>query len=67
MEYAHTKHAGCVFEVKDRPDGTFWLTLSIDGPGIGIRGNGFIGLEFRRKLTMREADDFAAMLNREIN
>jgi hypothetical protein len=66
MEKAKTERARCVFEVKDTADGGFWVMLNIDRPGIGLPSDGFLGFEFRQKMTMKEADDFGALLNRTL-
>jgi hypothetical protein len=62
MTKTTTERTGCFFETKDGDDGTFWITVSFDKPGLPTIGNGFIGFEFRKKMTVKEADDFSRLL-----
>ena len=66
MTEGHTDVTDCLFEVKDRSDGTFWIMVNPYKPGLPILENGFIGFEFREKMTMKEADDFARLLHEKI-
>ncbi len=67
MTESRTDHARCVFEVKDNADGTFWLMLNVAKPGLPIIENGFVGFELKKKLSKREADDLARLLNENID
>jgi hypothetical protein len=67
MSQAVTENADCTFETKDYSDGTFWIYTNIEKPGLPTIGKGsFIGFHFRKKMTMKEADDFARLLREKI-
>ncbi len=66
MSDSKTERARCVFEVKDYSDGTFWVMMNLDRQGLELPGEGFLGFEFARKMNMKEADEFADLLNRTI-
>jgi len=41
--------------------------LNVAKPGLPIIENGFVGFELKKKLSKREADDLARLLNENID
>ncbi|HEY3627038.1 MAG TPA: hypothetical protein VGL00_12155 [Terracidiphilus sp.] len=61
---ATTEHAGVTFTVKESADGTPWLMVDFDEPGLSFcKGSDFIGLRFSRRLTIEQAEAFKDRLN----
>lgn len=65
-EEGHTDATEFLPEVQDREDGTFCITLNPYYPSLPILEDGLIGLEFRDKVSMKEADDFAKLFHKMI-
>lgn len=62
MEHATTERTTCNFKTCDNDGGTFWIGVTFDEPGLPSIGDGFIGLEFKKNMSMKEADDFTRLL-----
>jgi hypothetical protein len=64
---ATTERSDVVFELKEFADGTPWLMANFDNPGLScIKGNDFLGLEFRDGVTFDQAKEFRPMLHKMV-
>jgi hypothetical protein len=59
---AKTDHTSCTFTVKEHDDGTPWIMIEFDQPGISALENGFLGMKFRPGITIRQAEQIAEKL-----
>lgn len=57
---AKTDYSRCTFTVKEYADGTPWIMVEFYQPGIPALENGFIGLRFRERVPIEEADRVAS-------
>jgi hypothetical protein len=60
---AKTDHSRCTFTVKEAADGTPWIMVEFYQPGIPALGDGFLGLSFREKVPMKDAERVARELS----
>jgi hypothetical protein len=65
-EEGHTDVTDFLPEIHDREDGTFWITLNPYYASLPILENGFIGFEFRHKMSMTEAHEFVKLFHEKI-
>jgi hypothetical protein len=64
---ATTERSDVVFELKEFGDGTPWLMVNFDSPGFScIKGNDFLGVEFRDGVTFEQANEFRAQLHKMV-
>jgi hypothetical protein len=64
---ATTEHSNLVFELKEYSNGEPWLMLAFDEPGLScVKGNDFLGLEFRDSVTFKEAEEFRSLLHKMV-
>lgn len=59
---AQTDYSRCTFTTKESADGEPWIMVEFDAPGIPALSNGFIGLTFRERVPIEEADRVAREL-----
>lgn len=59
---AKTDHSRCTFTLKEYGDGTPWIMVEFDEPGIPALDNGHIGLTFREGITFERAEEIAQEL-----
>jgi hypothetical protein len=59
---AHTDRAKAYFRAADNADGSFWIVCEPQGEAQGALAGRFIGLDFKKSVTMQEADSIAALL-----
>jgi hypothetical protein len=64
---ATTERSDVVFELKEFGDGTPWLMVNFDRPGLScIKGNDFLGLEFRDGVTFGQASECRSLLHKKV-
>jgi hypothetical protein len=64
---APTERSDVVFELKESGEGTPWLMVNFDNPGLScVRGNDFLGLEFRDGVTFEQASEFRSLLHKMV-
>ncbi len=62
---ATTERSDVVFELKEFGDGTPWLMANFHKPGLScVKGNDFLGLEFRDGVTFEQAKEFRSTLHK---
>jgi len=62
----HTVRTEFMPEVKDYADGSFRIELNPYYPSLPILHDGVLGLEFRHKMSVKDADDFARLFHEKI-
>jgi hypothetical protein len=67
MTQSKTERARYVFAVKEFADGAPWIMLERSGTGLGVLGNGFVGLELTEGTSLQEAEALAATLRRSVS
>ena len=59
--------AHCYFQTSDNPDGTFWIYVSAQDQPLKLDNREIgIGLHLKPDMPMKEADDFAGLLNKYV-
>lgn len=66
MTWARTECAEYLFKVSKEADGTPFISLEPDGAGLRICDEGFISFELRPGTTLEQAEEFAKLLNENI-
>ena len=59
---AETDYSRCTFTTKEGLDGEPWIMVELDAPGIPALRDGFLGLTFRERVPIEEADRIAREL-----
>jgi hypothetical protein len=62
---AKTDFSPCTFTVKEFDDGTPWIMVEFYKPGIPALENGFIGLRFRERVAIEDAQKAAELLHNQ--
>jgi hypothetical protein len=66
-EMATTEHTGVAFDLKESGDGTPWLMVNLDEPGLScVKSSDFLGLQFREHVTFQEAQEFRSQLRQMV-
>lgn len=66
MTQAVTERATGLFTVKEHRDGTPFIMVELDAPGLKALQGGFLSLELRNGTSMEQAKALAGLLNAQV-